>query len=133
MSVILLLRVALQLTLQDLEILYVGVLSIDVELDSAHRDINCRHRQRKDRGRMSGLARTEDRIVDLTQRSTVEPWLVAVSSGEDAHCRNTAGTRAQAVHSPCSTLFDLGDIELEKAVQPMQKFLPLRTPVSRVS
>ncbi len=50
-------------TLQDLEILYVGILCVDVELDSGHRDIE------------------EDAVIDLAQGGTAEMKLSATSLG----------------------------------------------------
>ena len=85
--------------MQDLEILQICIFSIDVELDSGHRDIEV------------------DAIKDLAESRAVFPSRVSdYHAGQElrpeGHC---AG---EGSNLPSSALFNFGNVQLEKVVEP---------------
>lgn len=113
------------LTLQHLEVRDVGIFGVDIELDSGHGNIE------------------EDAVKDLADCSTViVRWSVALKRAEvkqdpqslgcDPNCNCVAlrcvplrGRGEFSVYLPSATLLNLGDVELEKAVEPDDELLPV--------
>lgn len=108
------------LTLQDLEILNVGIFGVDVELDTRHGHI------------------TKNAIVHLAESGTASSSLESIILPHIslAHlagrCTRASSQKLVEVvglesYVPSSTLLDLGHIELQEAVQPCQEFLTIRS------
>lgn len=107
------------LTLQDLEILNVGIFGVDIELDTRHGHI------------------TKNAIVHLAEGGTASTSLESMifphmsSTHLVGRCTRANPVTQKLVevavgldsYVPSSTLLDLGHVELQEAVQPCQEFL----------
>jgi len=85
-------------TLQYLEVLYVGIFRIHVELDTRHGHVE------------------EDAVENLAERSADVGVAVSRWSAERGRGRGIG-------HSPGSALLNLGDVELKEAVEPLHELL----------
>ncbi len=93
-------------TLEDLEVLDIGIFRVDVELDARHGHVE------------------EDAVVDLAESGTVGGSTVSLGDS----LRSCGGG---AKNLPRSALLDFGDVELQKAVEPLHEFLSVgKTSVS---
>lgn len=90
-------------TLQDLEVLNVGIFRVDIELDAGHGHVK------------------EDAVVDLAKGGTA---MMGAHGQLGRHGSQVPRCGGGVLDLPSSALLNLGDVELEQAVEPLNEFLP---------
>lgn len=120
-------------TLEDLEVLEVGVFGVDVELDTRHWDVEV--------DRVEDLAKSGSATLSVLSLHPIpihDPSGLCHSHVTRISCvvavhvveRHGGGTdggvlRGVVCDIPSSTLLDLGDVQLQQAVKPCQELLSI--------
>lgn len=120
-------------TLEDLEVLEVGVFSVDVELDTRHWDVEVDRVEDLAKSRSVALS-----VLSLHPISVHDPSGPCHSHVTRISCvvavkfavRHGGGTdggvlRGELCDIPSSTLLNLGDVQLQQAVKPCQELLSI--------
>ena len=104
-------------TLEDLEVLEVRVLSVDIELDTCHWDIHV--------NRVEDLAKSRSancqQYIPLLFLSSLLIAALCPSLKLRPGVARKAGY--EGLNIPSSTLLNLGDVQLQQAVEPRDKLL----------